>query len=169
MIYEYDKKRPHVHNEAYVAPDAVITGDVTIQKNASIWFKTVIRGDVSPVMIEEGANVQDLCVLHQSPDLPLIIKEGATVGHQVTLHSCTIGKNALIGMGSLILDGAVVEDGAYVGAGSLVPPGKTIPSGKLAFGRPAKVVRDLTEADYQDMERIRLEYINKSKLYKETT
>lgn len=168
MIYEYDKKRPHVHKEAYVAPDAVITGDVTIKKDASIWFKTVIRGDVSPVIIGEGANVQDLCVLHQSPDLPLIIKEGATIGHQVTLHSCTIGKNSLVGMGSLVLDGAVIEDGAYVGAGSLVPPGKTIPSGKLAFGRPAKVIRDLTEADFQDMDRIRMEYIKKSKQYKET-
>ncbi|PJH69135.1 gamma carbonic anhydrase family protein, partial [Salmonella enterica subsp. enterica serovar Typhimurium] len=81
------------------ANDAVITGDVTIEENASIWFKTVIRGDVSPTHIGKRSNIQDLCMLHQSPDNPLIIEEGVTVGHQVTLHSAIVRKNALVGMG----------------------------------------------------------------------
>ncbi|ASB54297.1 putative transferase YtoA [Bacillus velezensis] len=104
--------------------------------------------------------------LHQSPNRPLLIEDDVTIGHQVTLHSAIIRKNALIGMGSVILDGAEIGEGAFIGAGSLVPPGKTIPPGCLAFGRPAKVIRRLTEEDIQDMERIRTEYVEKGRYYK---
>ena len=119
MICEYKGKVPDIHPSAYVAEDAVITGDVTIQEKASVWFKTVIRGDVAPVHIGKNTNIQDLSLLHQSPDKPLIIEDGVTVGHQVTLHSAHIKENALIGMGSLILDGAVIGEQAFIGAGSL--------------------------------------------------
>lgn len=166
MIYPYYDKKPVIHPDAYIAEDVVITGDVTIDANASIWFKTVIRGDVAPVIIGKNSNIQDLSLLHQSPNLPLIIEDDVTIGHQVTLHSATVKKGALVGMGSIILDGAVIEENAFVGAGSLVPPGKTIPSGTLALGRPAKVVRELTASDYQDMERIRQSYVEKGQYYK---
>lgn len=166
MIYPYNEKTPVIHSSAYIAEDTVITGDVQIDELASIWFKTVIRGDVAPVKIGKNSNVQDLSLLHQSPGLPLIIEEDVTIGHQVTLHSATIRKGALIGMGSIILDGAEVEENAFLGAGSLVPPGKVIPAGTLALGRPAKVVRDLTEKDYEEMERIRQSYVEKGKYYK---
>lgn len=95
-----------------------------------------------------------------------MIEDGVTVGHQVTLHSSVIRKHALIGMGSVILDEAEVGEGAFIGAGSLVPPGKKIPAGHLAFGRPAKVIRPLTDKDKQEMERIRKEYIEKGQYYK---
>ncbi|RWZ54846.1 gamma carbonic anhydrase family protein [Halobacillus fulvus] len=167
MICEYKGKYPQIDETAYIAEDAVITGDVTIGKEASIWFKTVIRGDVAPVHIGNRTNVQDLSMLHQSPNLPLILEDGVTVGHQVTLHSAVIKKNALIGMGSLILDGAEIGEGAFIGAGSLVPPGKKIPAGSLAFGRPAKVVRELNEEDYKEMDRIRKSYVEKGQYYKE--
>ncbi|MYL21174.1 gamma carbonic anhydrase family protein [Halobacillus litoralis] len=166
MICEYKGKQPHIHPTAFTAEDAVITGDVVIDENASIWFKTVIRGDVSPVHIGKNTNVQDLSMLHQSPGQPLILEDGVTVGHQVTLHSAHIKQGALIGMGSMILDGAVIGERAFIGAGSLVPPGKEIPPDTLAFGRPAKVVRSLTEDDYKEMDRIRTSYVEKGHYYK---
>lgn len=167
MICEYKGKQPDIHQTAYVAEDTVITGDVVIEENASIWFKTVIRGDVSSVHIGKNTNIQDLSMLHQSPDQPLIIEDGVTVGHQVTLHSAHVKKNALIGMGSLILDGAVIGEQAFIGAGSLVPPGKEIPPNTLAFGRPAKVIRELNEEDIKELNRIRKSYVEKGQYYKQ--
>ncbi|WP_079478394.1 gamma carbonic anhydrase [Halobacillus salinus] len=166
MICEYKGKVPNIDSSAFIAEDSVITGDVTIGKEASIWFKTVIRGDVAPVHIGNQTNIQDLSMLHQSPDQPLIIEDGVTVGHQVTLHSAQIRENALIGMGSLILDGAEIGEEAFIGAGSLVPPGKKIPPRTLAFGRPAKVVRELTDDDFSEMNRIRKSYVEKGQYYK---
>ncbi|MCG2991086.1 gamma carbonic anhydrase family protein, partial [Escherichia coli] len=89
---------------------------------SSIWFNTVIRGDVSPTIIGKRVNIQEQSTLHQSPNLPLIIEDDVTIGHQVILHSALIRKNALVGMGSIILDGAEIGEGAFIGAGSLVPP-----------------------------------------------
>ncbi|MFG6148209.1 gamma carbonic anhydrase [Halobacillus sp. B23F22_1] len=166
MIYEYKGKRPMIDDSAFIADDAVITGDVTIGSLCSVWFKTVIRGDVAPVYIGNKVNIQDLSMLHQSPDIPLKIEDGVTVGHQVTLHSAHIKEKALIGMGSIILDGAEIGEQAFIGAGSLVPPGKVIPPRTLALGRPAKVVRDLTEEDYQELNRIRASYVDKGQVYK---
>ncbi|MFC7063911.1 gamma carbonic anhydrase family protein [Halobacillus seohaensis] len=166
MICEYNGKTPNIHNTAFIANDTVITGDVSIGSDSSVWFKTVIRGDVAPVYIGNEVNIQDLSMLHQSPNIPLIIEDGVTVGHQVTLHSAKIKKNALIGMGSIILDGAEIGEQAFIGAGSLVPPGKSIPPRTLALGRPAKVVRELTEEDYKELDRIRTSYVEKGKAYK---
>ncbi|WP_163526697.1 gamma carbonic anhydrase family protein [Halobacillus ihumii] len=167
MICEYKGKYPQIDSTAYIAEDAAITGDVVIGPYASVWFKTVIRGDVAPVKIGKEVNIQDLSMLHQSPNQPLIIEDGVTVGHQVTLHSAHIKKDALIGMGSLILDGAEIGEQAFIGAGSLVPPGKVIPPRTLAFGRPAKVVRELNEEDYKELERIRTTYVEKGQVYKQ--
>jgi carbonic anhydrase/acetyltransferase-like protein (isoleucine patch superfamily) len=166
MIYPFKDKHPKIAASAFIADYVTITGDVTIGEESSIWFNTVIRGDVSPTIIGNRVNVQDQCTLHQSPKYPLILEDGVTVGHQVILHSCTIKKDALIGMGSIVLDGAEIGEGAFIGAGSLVPQGKKIPPNTLAFGRPAKVIRELTEEDKQDMARIRREYVEKGQYYK---
>lgn len=166
MIYPYKDKSPKIDKSAFIADFTTVTGDVTIGAHSSVWFNTVIRGDVAPTVIGKNTNIQDLSMLHQSPDNPLILEDDVTIGHQVTLHSCTVRKGALVGMGSIILDGAEIGEGAFIGAGSLVPQGKTIPAGTLAFGRPAKVVRELTEADKQDMERIVREYAEKAAYYK---
>lgn len=168
MICEYKGYYPEIADTAYVAEDTVITGDVSIGEYASIWFKTVIRGDVAPVRIGNNTNVQDLSLLHQSPGMPLTLEDGVTIGHQVTLHSATIKKNALVGMGSIVLDGAVIGEEAFLGAGSLVPPGKTIPPRTLAVGRPAKVVRDLTGEDLKELDRIRKSYVEKGQYYKKS-
>ncbi|WP_026906960.1 gamma carbonic anhydrase family protein [Paucisalibacillus globulus] len=169
MIHHYKNVSPTIHPTVFVAKDAVIVGDVEIGKESSIWFKTVIRGDVAPTRIGKRVSIQDLSMLHQSPNHTLVIEDDVTVGHQVTLHSSIIRKNALIGMGSIILDGAEIGESAFIAAGSLVPPGKKIPPHSLAMGSPAKVVRALTEADYKEMERVRNSYVEKGKYYKEHT
>ncbi len=166
MIYPYQEISPKIDPTVFIADYATITGDVTIGANSSIWFNTVIRGDVSPVIIGENVSVQDLSCLHQSPNKPLIIEDDVIVGHKVTLHSCIIRKKALIGMGSIILDGAEIGEGAFIGAGALVPPGMKIPPNMLALGSPAKVVREVTDADRKDMERIVREYVEKGQYYK---
>jgi carbonic anhydrase/acetyltransferase-like protein (isoleucine patch superfamily) len=166
MIYPFQDKKPKISKTAFIADYVTITVDVQIGEYSSIWFNTSIRGDVSPTIIGNYVNVQDNSVLHQSPNKTLHIKDGVTIGHSVILHSCTIEENALIGMGSLVLDGAQIGKGAFIGAGSLVPPGKVIPPNTLAFGRPAKVVRELNDDDIQDMDRIRREYSEKGQYYK---
>lgn len=166
MIYPYKDKYPKISDSAFIADYVTITGDVEIGDESSIWFNTSIRGDVAPTIIGKKVNVQDNSVLHQSPNNPLILEDEVTIGHQVILHSCIIRKNALIGMGSIILDQAEIGEGAFIGAGSLVPQGKKIPPNTLAFGRPAKVVRELNEHDFKEMERITREYAEKAQYYK---
>jgi carbonic anhydrase/acetyltransferase-like protein (isoleucine patch superfamily) len=166
MIYPYKGKIPKIAESAFIADYVTITGDVVIGEETSIWFNTVIRGDVAPTIIGNRVNIQDNSILHQSPNNPLIIEDDVTVGHQVILHSAIVRKNALIGMGSIILDGAEIGEGAFIGAGSLVPPGKKIPPHTLAFGRPAKVIRELTDEDVREMRRIRREYVEKGQYYK---
>lgn len=166
MIYPFNGKTPEIDASVYIADFVTISGDVTIGPESTVWFNTVIRGDVNKTIIGNKVNIQDLCCLHQSPAFPLILEDKVTVGHQVTLHSCTVKQGALIGMGSIVLDGAVIGEGAFIGAGSLVPPGKVIPPGVLALGRPAKVVRDLNDEDRKDMERIVREYAEKGQIYK---
>ncbi|MBK3496086.1 gamma carbonic anhydrase family protein [Viridibacillus sp. YIM B01967] len=166
MIYPFKDKNPSIDPSVFIGDNVIITGDVTIGPDSSIFYNTVIRGDVSPTIIGRKVNVQDLCCLHQSPAYPLILEDEVTIGHQVTLHSCTIKKGALIGMASIILDGAEIGEGAFIGAGSLVSQGKKIPPNTLAFGRPAKVIRELTEEDLKDMDRIQNEYYEKGQYYK---
>lgn len=169
MIHHYKNVEPTIHETTFIAKDATIIGDVTIDEQSSIWFKTVIRGDVAPTRIGKRVNIQDLSLIHQTPNIPVIIEDDVTVGHQVTIHAATIRSKALIGMGTIILDGAEIGEHAYIGAGSLVTPGKKIPPHSMAFGRPAKVVRELTEQDYEEMERIRQSYVDKGQYYKTKT
>lgn len=166
MIKSFKGQKPQIDQSSYIADNATLIGDITIGPKSSIWFNSVIRGDVAPTIIGEGVNIQDLCCLHQSPNQPLIIEDFVTVGHKVTLHSSIIRKHALIGMDSTILDGAEIGEYAFIGAGSLVPPGKKIPPHTLAFGRPAKVIRELTEDDYNELKRINASYIKKAEIYK---
>ena len=166
LIYPYKDKIPSIDETAFIADYVTITGDVTIGPESTIWFNTVIRGDVAPTIIGRKVSIQDLSCLHQSPNKPLIIEDEVTIGHQATLHSCIIRKGALVGMGSIILDGAEIGEGAFIGAGSLVPPGKKIPPNSLAMGSPAKVVRELNDADKADVQRIIREYVEKGQYYK---
>ncbi len=169
MIGSFNGIKPKIHPSVFVAKNADIIGDVTIGEDSSIWFQTVIRGDLAPTRIGKRVNIQDLSLIHQSPDTPVLIEDDVTIGHQVTLHACTIHKNVLIGMGSIVLDNVKIGENAFIGAGSLLSPGTVIPPNTMAFGRPAKVIRNLTEKDYIEMERIRRSYKDKGQYYKYNT
>ncbi|WP_342432692.1 gamma carbonic anhydrase family protein [Neobacillus sp. FSL H8-0543] len=166
MIYPYKGKYPKIADSVFIADYTTITGDVEIGEESSVWFNTVIRGDVASTKIGKKVNIQDNSVLHQSPNNPLILEDEVTIGHQVILHSCIVRKKALIGMGSIVLDQAEIGEGAFIGAGSLVAQGKKIPPNTLAFGRPAKVIRELNDEDRKDMNRIFTEYAEKAQYYK---
>jgi gamma-carbonic anhydrase len=145
MIYPYQGKWPAIHPSVFLADNVTVVGDVVIEEDASIWFGTVIRGDVHPIRIGARTNVQDNSILHVTWEkYPLLIGADVTVGHGAILHGCTIGDGCLIGMGAKVLDAAVVEQGAFVAAGSLVKQGFVVPSGMLVGGVPARVLRALT-------------------------
>lgn len=133
----------------FIADSADVLGDVTLAENVNIWFQTVIRGDSNAITIGERTNIQDGTVIHVDHDAPVDIGKNVTVGHQCLLHGCKIEQGALIGMGSTILNHAVIGENSLIGAGSLVTEGKQIPPNVLAFGRPAKVIRPLTEEEIQ--------------------
>nr|WP_068130743.1 gamma carbonic anhydrase family protein [Nosocomiicoccus ampullae] len=166
MILNYKEHVPKIHDSTFIAQNATIIGDVEIGAHCSVWFGAVIRGDVAPVKIGDYTNIQDQSVLHQSPNMPLTIEDHVTIGHRVTLHSCTVRSGALVGMDSTILDGAVISENAFIGAGSLVTSNTEIPPNSLAFGRPAKVIRQLTDEDIQEMTRINATYVNHIPHYK---
>lgn len=166
MIIDYKNHTPKISDSAFIAPNATIIGDVEIGENSSVFFGSVVRGDIAPARIGNNTNVQDLSVLHQTPGLPLTLEDNVTIGHKVTLHSCTVKQGALVGMDSIVLDEAVIGENAFVGAGSLVTGGTVIPPNTLAFGRPAKVVRELTSEDLEEMKRINETYVGHIPNYK---
>ena len=145
MIYELNGKKPEYHGDYWIAESADVIGNVILGDQVSIWFNAVLRGDNDPITVGRASNIQDGSVLHTDLGFPLTIDEGVTVGHQVMLHGCFIGKNSLIGINSVILNGARVGENCLIGANSLIPEGKEIPNGSLAVGSPAKVVRQLDE------------------------
>ncbi len=138
---------PTVHATAYVHAKAVIIGNVTIGAKASVWPCAVLRGDVAPIEVGEGSNVQDGAVVHVADGLPAKIGARVTVGHLAMIHACVIGDECLIGMHATVLDGAVIGARSIVGANSLVTKGAQVPPGSLVMGSPAKVVRPLTAAE----------------------
>ncbi|MBU0474154.1 MAG: gamma carbonic anhydrase family protein [Bacteroidetes bacterium] len=144
-IYSYLETKPEIDETVFLAPGVKIVGDVKIKSGSSIWYNTVIRGDVNFITIGENTNVQDLSMLHVTFEkYPLIIGDDVTIGHSVTLHGCILKNKTFIGMGATILDGAIVESNSMVAAGALVKQGFVVPSGKLVAGVPAKIIRDLT-------------------------
>ena len=151
---------PRLGQRVFLAPSAVLTGDIEVGDDVSFWFHTVARGDVNWMKIGAGTNVQDAAVLHVTDQhFPLTLGEGVVIGHSAVVHGCTIGDNALIGIGARVLDGAVVEPFAQVGAGAVVPPGMRVPSGQLVMGIPARVKRPLSDAERQAILDIRDRYI----------
>ncbi|WP_257349354.1 gamma carbonic anhydrase family protein [Pseudalkalibacillus decolorationis] len=149
MLYPYNNHSPKVDESVFIAPGVHIIGDVSIGRNSSIWFNTVIRGDEAPITIGERCNIQDNCTCHLYEEFPLVLEDEVSVGHNVILHGCTIRKGALIGMGATVLDGAEIGESAFVGANTLIPPGKKIPPRTMVMGSPGKVVRELTDKDLE--------------------
>ena len=145
MIYSLDGVTPHVHPDAWIAPTAVLIGDVVVKAGANIWFGAVLRGDNERITVGAGSNVQENAVLHTDIGFALMIGADCTIGHRAMLHGCVIGHGVLIGMGATLLNGATVGDGCLIGACALVTEGKVIPDGALVMGSPGKVVRLLDD------------------------
>jgi carbonic anhydrase/acetyltransferase-like protein (isoleucine patch superfamily) len=149
MIRPFRGKHPVVPASAYVDESAQLIGDVRLGERSSVWFNCVLRGDINSITIGDDSNVQDCSVLHVQGDVPLRIGSRVTLGHSVTVHACTLEDRVLIGMGAVVLDNAVVGEGSIVAAGAVVRMGMIIPSRTLVAGVPARVVRELTDADLE--------------------
>ena len=148
MIKSYLGILPTITSSVFIEDTAVVVGDVTIDSESSVWFNSVIRGDVHYIRIGHRTNVQDLSLLHVTHNThPLVIGDDVTIGHNVVLHGCTIGNRVLIGMGSIVMDGAIIEDDCVIGAGSLVTQGTVITSHSLALGSPAHIQRSLKKKE----------------------
>jgi gamma-carbonic anhydrase len=144
-IYPFIGMQPQFDASVFIAPSAELIGNVTLGSESSLWFNVTVRGDVNYIRIGYGTNIQDGSVIHVTTNThPTLIGDYVTIGHNVTLHGCTINNLSLIGIGAIILDGAIVEEKALVAAGCLVPPGKIVPSGTLFAGSPGEVKRRLT-------------------------
>ena len=151
MIYAYHDRTPSIDPTAFIAPGAVVAGDVEIGPQASVWFNTVVRGDSDHVRVGARTNVQDLAVLHTDPGKPCEVGEDCTIGHGAIVHGCRIGTGCLIGMGAIVLSGAVIGDESLVAAGALIPEGKEFAPRSLLVGSPARLARTLTDAEVRDL------------------
>jgi carbonic anhydrase/acetyltransferase-like protein (isoleucine patch superfamily) len=159
-IITFNNITPQIHPSAFLCEGVKIIGDVEIGENCSIWYNTVIRGDVNYIRIGKGTNVQDLSMLHvTNTRFPLNIGDFVTIGHSVSLHGSTIHSKCLIGIGAMVLDGSTVSSYSLVAAGALVREGFVVPVGKLVAGVPAKVIRDLTKEELEMIETNALHYV----------
>jgi carbonic anhydrase/acetyltransferase-like protein (isoleucine patch superfamily) len=165
MIRNFLDYKPQIDKTCFIAESADIIGNIIIGEKSSIWYKTVLRGDVNLIEIGKNTNIQDNCVLHSDDDIKTIIGNNVTIGHGAIVHSCTIDNNVLIGMGAIILPNVKINKNVIIGAGSLIPPGKEIPSNSLVIGSPGKVVRKLTEEEIDDIYKLSIHYIELASKY----
>ena len=166
MIYDLEKNVPEINADSWVAPNAIIIGKVKLEKNSSIWFNAVLRGDIEKIVIGENSNIQDGSVLHTDPGYPLTVGKGVTVGHMVMLHGCEISDDTLIGIGSTILNKAKIGKNCIIGANTLVTENKVIPDNSLVLGSPGKVIRKVTDDEIKVIRENAKHYVTNSKRYK---
>ena len=166
MIYDLEKNVPEISSDSWVAPNAIIIGKVKLEKNSSIWFNAVLRGDIEKIVIGENSNIQDGSVLHTDPGYPLTVGKGVTVGHMVMLHGCEISDDTLIGIGSTILNKAKIGKNCIIGANTLVTENKVIPDNSLVLGSPGKVIRKVTDDEIKAICENAKHYVKNSKRYK---
>lgn len=165
--YRIGHRQPVVATGAFVAREATLVGDVRVGERASLWFGAVARGDNEPVRIGAGTNVQEGAVLHADPGFPLTIGEGVSVGHQAMLHGCTIGNDVLVGIQAVILNGAKIGSESLVGACALVTERKEFPPRSLIVGTPAKVLRELTDAEVANLRANAEDYARKAAQFRD--
>ena len=148
MKYALDGVRVQTEgDDYYIAPSAVVIGNVRLDRRVSVWWNAVVRGDNEPIHIGENSNIQDGCILHTDIDFPLIVGKNVTVGHGAILHGCVIGDGSLIGIGAVVLNGVKIGRGCIIGAKALVPDLKQIPDNSVVMGTPGKIVREVTDSD----------------------
>ena len=165
MLYDLKDKKPKNSGENWIAPNVVVIGDVTLEKNTSVWFNATIRGDIENIHIGEGSNIQDGSVLHTDPGYPLKIGKNVTVGHLAMLHGCIIEDNSLIGIGAVILNNAKIGKNCIIGAKTLITENKEIQDNSLVVGAPGKVIRKVTEKEAKLVLENTIRYQNNWKKY----
>ena len=165
MIHAVNGNEPQIEQDVFIAEGSKIIGDVYIKSGASIWFNTIVRGDLGPIKIGKKTNIQENSTLHIDADSPLIIGDNVTVGHNSVLHGCTINNNCIIGMGAVILNNANIGKNTIIGAGALIPENKKIPEGSLVLGVPAKVTRKLSEKEIENIQESADHYYDLSQKY----
>lgn len=167
LILPFDGISPTIHPEAFVAPNATIIGQVTLGKGSSLWFGVVARGDINTITIGTDSNIQDGTVIHVGRlRHPTVIGDRVTVGHNCIIHGCTLEDDAFVGMGATVLDGAVVESGGMVAAGALVTPNKRVRAGELWMGNPARMMRELTDAEKSSFGETWSRYAERAQIYR---
>jgi gamma-carbonic anhydrase len=159
MIILYEKKRPKIGDDVFIAQGACLIGEVVIGNNSSVFFNSVLRADINSITIGERTNIQDNCTLHVASDKPVVVGNDVTVGHNVVIHACEIGDNVTIGMSSTIMNGAVVGKNSIVAAGSLITRNKVFGEGVLILGNPAKVIRELTGEEIEGNHKMAIKYM----------
>lgn len=166
-LYSIGDKRVELRGaHHYIAHDATLVGAITLEADANIWFKVVIRAENDVVRIGEATNVQDGSVLHVDPGYPLTLGNRVTIGHKVMLHGCTVGEGSLVGINSVVMNGARIGRGSLIGANTLIPEGKEIPDGVLVLGSPGKVVRELKPEERARLLEIAAGYVERSRRYR---
>ena len=166
MIKSFQGLNPQIHKTAFIAENAVIIGDVEIGAESSVWYGSILRGDVNYIRIGARSNIQDASVIHVSSKThPTILEDEITLGHRVTLHGCYIETGCLIGIGAIILDGVRVGKNSLVAAGSLLTPNTQIPPRSLVMGSPAKIKRELDENEIKNLERFWRNYVLLNRIY----
>ncbi len=168
MIIELDGIRPAIDESAYIAPTAVIAGDVTIGPEASVWFGVVIRGDDGKVVVGARSSIQDNAVLHVNSSDDTVVESDVTIAHGVVMEGCRIGRGSLVGMNSTILSGAQIGENVLVAAGSILLENQKIPANHMAAGAPIKIVKPLSDKLIQLLKSAPKEYVNFGRLYAET-
>jgi gamma-carbonic anhydrase len=158
-MISYEKRTPLIGENVFIAEGVRLIGGVVIGNDSSVFYNSVLRADINAITIGKRTNIQDNCTLHVASDKPVIVGNDVTVGHNVVIHACEIGDNVTIGMSSTIMNGAVVGKNSIVAAGSLITRNKVFPEGVLILGNPAKVVRELTEAEIEANRKMAAKYM----------
>lgn len=163
MIHALGDRTPRIDAQAWVAHNATVIGDVTLERDASIWFNAIVRGDCDTITIGEGSNVQDAAVLHTDAGVKLVVGKHVTIGHLAMLHGCTVGDGSLIGINAVVLNNVVIGRECIIGANALIPEGRVIPDRSLVVGSPGKVVRQLSDAEVTGLYESAHHYVGNAK------
>lgn len=164
-LIPFGSHRPHVHPSVFVADNATLVGQVTLEENSVVMFGAVLRGDRDRIVLGAGSNLQDTCVVHGDPGFPALIGRGVSVGHGAIVHGATIRDDCLIGMGATLLNGSVIGEGSIIAAGTVVLEGTVIPPRSLVAGVPGKVRRDVTEEEFRSIQRNAVTYQDLGRTY----
>ena len=168
MLYKLAEKSPELMGENYIAPNAVVIGDVVLGRGANIWWNVTIRGDNDTITLGENVNIQDGAVLHTDTGVKLTLENGVSIGHMAMLHGCTVREGSLIGIKAVVLNHAVIGRDCLIGANALIAEGKVIPDRSLVVGAPGRVVRQLSDDEVTAVRAIAQHYVDNAARYRDT-